>query len=103
MSKLNILPSVVDRQVEHVSSHAGMAYFANTGPLGTFCGECGNREKRGRCLLAKQFNGGKSLVAVPAEASSCKYFTSDKMVIEPVAKPKPVALFENLPVQCKPA
>lgn len=102
MSKLNILKNVVDRAPEHLASHAGMAWFANTGPLGTNCGECGAYHGRGRCLTAKKMASGKDCGVIPAETPSCKYFASDKMVIEPIAKPKAVPLFDDLPVQMRP-
>jgi hypothetical protein len=71
------------------TTHAGMAHFANTGPLGATCGECvfrgyhnQIRNNAGRLRQGVHRRGcekfyqltGKHGDIVPASAAACKYF-----------------------------
>ena len=51
---------------------SGMAYWSDTGPVGTLCGDCRFFKQR-RCLKYKQLTGGKGK-RFPAGTLSCKYF-----------------------------
>lgn len=99
MVKLNVLPAV-GHPDEVQETHAGMAYFANTGPLGLTCGKCGFYT-RGRCgkfrELTKQGGG-----VVPKQTPSCKYFASDEVKLYKPIAPVNAPLFENLPTQFRP-
>ncbi len=58
-------------------THAGMAHFANTGPLGTTCSQCvywrGTGRKLNPCGKTRQMTGSIG-PKVPGTAWSCKYF-----------------------------
>jgi len=78
---------VVARQIR--ATYPGQAHFANTGPFGVTCGECGflgyHRQicnqagdtirgvHRGGCEKFRQLTG-KDGPVVPAHAAACRYF-----------------------------
>jgi hypothetical protein len=94
MARLDLTPSLTSIHSEMLeyqlrATHAGMAHFANTGPLGATCGECvfwgyyrqiQNRASdnikavhRKGCKKFHQLTGEHGAV-VPANAAACRYF-----------------------------
>lgn len=79
--------AVLEHQIQ--TTHAGQAYFANTGPFSATCGDCaflgyhwqvrnksGDTIKTGRrygCEKYRQLTG-KHGPVVPAYAAACRYF-----------------------------
>ena len=58
---------------EHIRlTHAGMAHFAQTGPVNTWCKQCASFSRKG-CAKYAQLTRKKTLT-FPAETPSCKYF-----------------------------
>jgi hypothetical protein len=94
MARLKLMPnltqgysSVLDHQIR--TTHKGQAYWANTGPFGTTCGECvfwgyfrTRRTTAGEAVKARHVQAcakfheltGKHGAVVPANAPSCRYF-----------------------------
>ncbi len=64
-----------------LATHAGMAHFAGTGPVGTWCCDCLFWEKikatvqeQARCQKYRALMRGSSGPKVPGRVTSCKYF-----------------------------
>ena len=74
------------RSVEEQMTHAGMAFFANTGPIGAQCGSCAWYKKVG-CALFHQMTH-KRGERFPSDAAACKYFDPDMRHVEPRKKSK---------------
>ena len=94
MARLDLTPGMtcghselLERQIH--STHAGQAYFGNTGPFGATCGECvflgysrQHRNENGDTVKATHHGGCKKFYkltgehgpGVPKHASACKYF-----------------------------
>jgi hypothetical protein len=94
MAGLDILPCAF-HTYETQTTHKGMAYFANTGPLGSKCNDCA--EYMGRCKAFARMTG-KMGPTFPGDTGACKYFT-DKASPGKAKKEKPAMLFEDLPRQ----
>lgn len=82
MTHLAVLPATVpagDRyEQEARRSHQGMAHFAGTGPVGTYCGSCVEHKKKpgGQKLVCFRFKrmAGRWGADVPAAADSCRHY-----------------------------
>ena len=97
MTRIRADNNGIPQPTQVLETHVGMAHFANTGPLGATCGDCGYY-RRGRCQKYRELMkiGGKSF---PKETAACTHFSSDKIKLhkrEPVATS---ALFTDLPEQ----
>jgi hypothetical protein len=98
MAKLKITPSRTkgySDRLEHqiATTHAGMAYFANSGPFGETCGSCSFfgcyktvRDEMGNVVSSVRVRGcakfkeltGQNGPSIPAKAAACKYFVERK-------------------------
>lgn len=88
---LAINPNLTDTPDDHKRTHAGMAFFAGSGPP-TSCSACqwwsdtrpGAEPKAGQksaaCIKYKQMMQGHSGPKVPASAYACKYFEERQKV-----------------------
>lgn len=58
------------------SVRPGMAYFHDTGPFATYCGECAHLQRMGRAKKCAMFKAltGKWGESVKDAYKSCKYF-----------------------------
>jgi hypothetical protein len=74
------------RSVEEQMTHAGMAYFANTGPIGAQCGACAWYVKGGCAMFHKLTR--RRGERFPADTAACKYYDPEKRVIEKRQKSK---------------
>jgi len=83
--------SVLDHQIR--TTHKGQAFWANTGPFGSVCGECaylgyakvrrttaGDAVKTRRVQACAKFHEltGKRGAVLPANTPSCRYFERRK-------------------------
>lgn len=74
-------PNEFERQIE--ASVPGQAYFAETGPFATTCGECvhlndhrkqnGDQRRRPGCLMYLELTGNHG-DSVPRRTPSCKHY-----------------------------
>lgn len=90
MTLLNIDHGLKGTPPEHKMTHAGMAYFAGSGPTMARCGSClhwsnfeAGREptpaqKSAACREYTRLMAGKKGPQVPATASACKYYEPRK-------------------------
>jgi hypothetical protein len=75
MARIGVLQNAFHNS-DILSTHAGMAYFSNTGPLGFACEQCGFYKKN-KCLKFMLMTG-KGGIAFPGETASCKFFENEK-------------------------
>lgn len=68
----------IDGVPDRSNAKPGMAYFADTGPFGRTCGQCGHRGRSGRCALFRQMMRGKRGPPVEPQWKACKYFEIKK-------------------------
>ena len=86
MTLLGIDLHLKDTPAEHKQTHAGMAYFAGTGPGLTTCRSCqfwsndvpgkepAPTQKSASCLEYKRLMQGKVGPKVPSDARACKHY-----------------------------
>jgi hypothetical protein len=77
--RLNIHPGIA-HGIKESATHIGMAHFATTGPVNTFCSQCDYRSKGG-CSKFVQMTKSK-VKTFPKETPSCKYFVPKQLQLD---------------------